>query len=70
MPEASDDELIVGCNSIASPVNTIDVSTNDFIGTTNGGDSDNYSLSSLPLNTVNDGTVTEGSYCTRYFSSR
>ncbi|WP_405368735.1 GEVED domain-containing protein [Nonlabens sp. Asnod2-A12] len=61
LPQANDDTLDVAYNSVSSPANTVDVSLNDFIGTTNGGDLDDYSISTgtLPLTTANGGTVVE-----------
>lgn len=60
LPLANDDTLDVAYNSVSSPANTVNVSVNDFIGTTNGGDLDNFSLLVMPLTTANGGTVVEG----------
>nr|WP_152556317.1 GEVED domain-containing protein [Nonlabens ulvanivorans] len=60
LPLANDDTLDVAYNSVSSPANSVNVSVNDFIGTTNGGDLDNFSLSVMPLTTANGGTVVEG----------
>lgn len=48
-PVANDDQLVVDENSAPGVSNQHDVSTNDQLGA-NGGDSDNYSLSSAPTN--------------------
>jgi len=53
-PTAADDALIVEENSTSGFSNQIDVSTNDLLGE-DGGDSDNYSLSTNP----SYGSVTE-----------
>lgn len=53
-PSATNDSLIVEENSTSGTANQIDVSTNDSLGE-DGGDSDNYSLSSNP----SEGNVTE-----------
>ena len=53
-PTASNDTLIVEENSTSGTDNQIDVSANDSLGE-DGGDSDNYSLSSNPSN----GNITE-----------
>ena len=58
-PIAADDNLSVVKNSTTGATNQIDVSLNDSIGTTEGTDGDDYSISTDPLTTANGGTVTE-----------
>jgi len=58
-PKANDDDFAVLVNSPAGPANQINVSPNDAVGSNNGGDGDDYSITIDPLTTANGGTVTE-----------